>query len=34
MKAAADPPAGSVIGKALAGWPEGSGVIQMLVMLQ
>jgi hypothetical protein len=34
MKASADPPLGSVIGKALAGLEEGTGVIQMLVMLQ
>jgi hypothetical protein len=34
MKAAANPPAGSVIGKALAGLEEGAGLIQMLVMLQ
>ena len=34
MKADADPPAGTIIGKALEPLAEGTGVIQMLVMLQ
>ncbi len=34
MKANADPAVGTVIGKALEGLDEGTGVIQMLVMLQ
>ena len=34
MKAGPNPPIGTVIGKALAGLDEGTGVIKMLVMLQ
>lgn len=34
MRADADPPAGSVVGKALESLADGSGVIRMLVMLQ
>ncbi len=34
MKAGPNPPAGTVIGKALEGLEEGNGVIQMLVMLR
>jgi len=34
MKAEANPPVGSVIGKALEGLEEGSAVIKMLVMIQ
>lgn len=34
MRADANAPVGTVIGKALEGWDEGLGVMQMLVMLQ
>ena len=34
MKAGPNPPQGTVIGKALEGLEEGTGVIQMLVVLQ
>ena len=34
MKAGPNPPVGTVLGKALGGLEEGTGVIQMLVMLQ
>jgi hypothetical protein len=34
MRAGENPPLGTVIGKALAGWESGVGVIQMLVTLQ
>jgi hypothetical protein len=34
MKAGSSPPVGTVVGKALEGLDEGSGMIQMLVMLQ
>ncbi len=34
MRAGANPTVGSIIGKALAGWDQGAGVIQMLVTLQ
>jgi hypothetical protein len=34
MKAGPNPPIGTVVGKALAGLEAGTGVIQMLVMLQ
>ena len=34
MKASPNPPIGTVIGKALEGLDEGTGVIRILVMLQ
>ncbi len=34
MRASGDPPNGTVIGKALGSLEQGTGVIQMLVMLQ
>jgi hypothetical protein len=34
MRAGTNPPIGSVIGKALEGLENGTGVIQLLVMLQ
>jgi hypothetical protein len=34
MRAAADPPAGSVIGKALGSLAGGCGLVEMLVMLR
>jgi len=34
MKAGANPPQGTVLGKALESWDEGTGVIRMLVTLQ
>jgi len=34
MRGGTDPPAGTVIGKALQGLAQGSGVIRMLVMLR
>jgi hypothetical protein len=34
MRGGEDPPAGTVVGKALEGLESGTGVIQMLVLLQ